>query len=422
MHDHHNWAGNLTYSTNVVHRPATLEQVQNLVKQNAKLKALGTRHSFNTIADSLAAFISLENFNRVVKLDPKKRTVTVEAGIKYGQLGEYLHREGFALANLASLPHISVAGACATATHGSGEQNGNLATSVIAMELVTADGEVLTLSHDQLDDRFQGMVVSLGGLGVITQLTLDILPTFAVQQYVYENLPLTQIEQHLDEIQASAYSVSFFTDWQTDSVNQVWLKRVATNVSTRTAEPTFFRATIAPTDLHPIRNISAENCTPQMGIPGPWHERLPHFRMGYTPSSGQELQAEYFVPRHHAIAAFAAIAQLKEQLAPLLLISELRTIAADTLWMSPCYNQSSMAIHFTLKQDQPAVEKLLTKIEKQLEPFDARPHWGKLFTMSPAKLQSLYKRLPDFQQLIQTYDPHGKFRNAFLDKYILRTL
>ena len=419
--DQRNWAGNFQYGTDRFHRPQTVEEVSQIVKQHRKLKVLGTRHSFNGIADSADAFISLEHLDRVVHLDQEHQTVTIEAGMKYGQLGEYLHKKGYALANLASLPHISVAGACATATHGSGENNGNLATAVAAMEIVKSDGEIVEVSRDKNGHAFHGMVVHLGGLGIVTKLTLDVLPTFSVRQDVYQNLPLGSLEEHFDAIQASAYSVSLFTDWQSDSINQIWLKRRVTDDSHSAAAPTFFDATLAATDLHPIESISAENCTPQSGVPGPWHERLPHFRMGYTPSSGEELQAEYFIPRQHAIAAIRTISQLRKELAPLLFISELRTIAADTLWMSPCYRQTSLSIHFTWRQQQPAVEEMLRTIETQLEPFNPRPHWGKLFEMSPHRLQSKYERIGDFRALLRTYDPSGKFRNAFLDKWIFRT-
>jgi xylitol oxidase len=418
LENQRNWAGNYTYSAARLHTPETVEQVQELVIRSSKLRALGSRHSFNGIADSSEDLMSLAQLDRVVALDHARRTVTVEAGIRYGQLGLYLHGEGYALHNLASLPHISVAGACATATHGSGDANGNLATAVAAMELVTADGEVVVLSREQHGESFQGMVVGLGGLGVVTKLTLDIVPTFAMRQDVYENLPLTQLEEHFDAIVSSAYSVSLFTDWQNERVNQVWLKRHVTDDAAMALAPEFFGATLAATDLHPIAALSAEPCTAQMGIVGHWYERLPHFRMENTPSSGEELQTEYFVPRQHAVAALRAVTRLGEQVAPHLMISELRTIAADTLWMSPCYQQACIAIHFTWKLNWPAVRELLPLIEEQLAPFDARPHWGKLFTMPPARLQSLYEKLPDFQQLLRSYDPQGKFRNAFLDTYI----
>ena len=413
-----NWAGNYTYSAARLHRPETVEQVQELVSRCSKLKALGSRHSFNGIADSPEDLISLEHFDHVVALDRERRTVTVEAGVRYGQLCRQLHREGYALHNLASLPHISVAGACATATHGSGDGNGNLATAVSALEMVTADGEVVVLSREHHSEPFQGAVVGLGGLGVVTKLTLDIVPMFEMRQDVYENLPLAQLEDQFDAIVSSAYSVSLFTDWRSARFNQVWLKRRVTDGAAFTLEPEWFEATLATSQRHPIESVSAVNCTEQMGIPGPWYDRLPHFRMDHTPSSGEELQTEYLVPRQHAVAAFRAIARLGDQVAPLLQISEVRTIAGDTLWMSPCFQQACVAIHFTWEKNWPAVRQLLPLIEEQLAPLNARPHWGKLFTMPATRLPSLYEKLPDFQQLLRSYDPQGKFRNAFLDTYI----
>ena len=413
-----NWAGNYVYGAAQIHRPKTIEQLQEHVNQSSKLKALGTRHSFNDIADSAGDLISLEHFNKILDLDRKNHTVTVEAGVRYGELGGWLHERGYALHNLASLPHISIAGACATGTHGSGDQHGNLATAVGSVEMVTADGEIILLSREQHPEHFYGAVVGLGGLGVVTKLTLDISPTFEMRQDVYENLPFAELKDHFDELSSSAYSVSLFTDWRNATFNQLWLKNNVTMESAFNLQPTLFRATLAKSHLHPIPNLSAENCTEQMGMAGPWHERMPHFRMDFTPSSGQELQSEYLIPRQHAFVAFQAIDQLREHIAPLLQISEVRTIAADNLWMSPCYHQDSIGIHFTWKQDWPAVSQLLPRIEDALAPFNARPHWGKLFTMDPKHLQSLYEKVSEFQELLRHYDPQGKFRNTFLDKYI----
>ena len=413
-----NWAGNYLYRAAQIHAPETVEQVQELVIRSNKVKALGTRHSFNDIADSSGDLISLERFDKILGLDRERRTVTVEAGVRYGQLARWLHDAGYALHNLASLPHISVAGAVATATHGSGDRHGNLATAVSAMELVTGNGELMFLSHEHDREQFEGAVVGLGGLGVITKLTLDISPTFLMQQDVYENLPFTAVEDYYDELTSSLYSVSLFTNWQDSAFNQVWLKRHVLDGMSVKAEPELFGARLAINNLHPIATLSAENCTEQLGVCGPWFERLPHFRMEFTPSSGAELQSEYFIPRQHVFAALQAINSMREQIAPLLQISEVRTIAADNLWMSPCYQQASVGIHFTWEQDWENVRNVLPKIEEALAPFHARPHWAKLFTMSPDRLQSLYEKLPDFRQLLQRYDLQGKFRNEYLDKYI----
>jgi len=412
-----NWSGNYQYSTDRLHLPRTVEEVQQVVKKCSKLKALGARHSFNGIADSRENQISLKLLDQMT-LDPKSRTVTVGGGVTYGQLAPYIDGLGFAVHNLASLPHVSVAGACATATHGSGSKNGNLSTAVSAMEIVTADGEVVTLSRQKDGDQFTGAAVALGGLGIVTRVTLDVQPTFQVRQVVYENLSLAQLETHLDDIFASAYSVSLFTDWQNHRATQVWIKRRVEPGESFEFAPEFYGAKLATQKLHPLAGHSAENCTEQMGIPGPWYERLPHFRINFTPSSGAELQSEFFVPRDRGYAAILAVEKLRDRIGPHLFISELRTIDADDLWMSTCYQRPSMAIHFTWKPEWPAVKQLLPVIEDQLAPFDARPHWAKLFTMAPSRLKSLYAKLPDYQELLKHYDPRGKFRNEFLNTNI----
>lgn len=410
-----NWAGNLTYSTDHLQEASSVDQIKTFLRAQKKVKVLGTRHCFNSIADSKYNLLSLKPMHEVVSIDAAARTVTVDAGITYGQLGPYLDSKGFALHNLASLPHISIAGACSTGTHGSGEKNGNLATAVSALELVTASGDVVKLSRKNDGDTFRGAVVGLGALGVITRITLDIQPKFSVRQYVYENLPFAQMKDHFDAIQASGYSVSLFTDWQKQRINEVWIKSRVGDGAPFAAPAELFGAKRATRNLHPIAELSAVNCTEQMGVPGPWYERLPHFRMGFTPSAGKELQSEFFVPRKNAVDAILAVERLRDQITPHLLISEIRTIAADDLWMSASYKQPSVAIHFTWKQDWPAVQRVLPVIEKELSAFQHRPHWGKLFTITPAQLRSRYEKLPQFLALAAKYDPTGKFRNDFLD-------
>jgi xylitol oxidase len=341
--------------------------------------------------------------------------VTVGAGVKYGQLAPYIDGHGFALHNLASLPHVSVAGACATATHGSGSRNGNLSTAVSGMELVLADGSKVSLSRQKDGEHFDALVVGLGALGVQTKVTLDLLPTFQVAQVVYQNLSFDHLEKHLDEIFLSGYSVSLFTDWQNHRATQVWIKRRVEPGAAGGFPGEFFGARRATEKLHPITGHDATPCTEQMGIPGPWYERLPHFKMAFTPSSGNEIQTEYFVPRDKGYEAILAVEQLKDRITPHLFVTELRTIEQDNLWMSMAYQRPSLAIHFTWKPESDAVHAVLPLIEKQLAPFDARPHWAKVFTMAPSRIQSLYPRMADFKSLMAKHDPQGKFRNQFLD-------
>jgi xylitol oxidase len=411
----HNWAGNVEYGTGRVYSAGSLEEAQEFIRKQNKLKVLGTRHCFNYIADSRDQFLSMKTMDKVVNLDAEARTITIESGMTYGKLCLILESKGWALHNLASLPHISVAGACATATHGSGVRNGNLSTAVSGLELVNAAGEVVKLSRQTDGDTFQGAVVGLGALGAVTKVTLDLEPSYRMQQYVYENLPLSELTEHFDAIESAAYSVSLFTDWQKKRMNEVWLKHRMENGESFNAPAEFYGAKRATKNLHPIAELSAENCTEQMGVPGPWYDRLPHFRMGFTPSVGKELQAEYFVPNKNAVEAILAVEALRDQVGPHLLITEIRTIAADNFWMSPCYKQDCVTIHFTLKPDWPAVSKLLPLIERELAPLGALPHWGKLFTMTPTRLDSRYEKLPEFVALSRKFDPGGKFRNDFLN-------
>ena len=413
-----NWAGNLTYSTTSLREPAGIGEIQSLVKKSPRVKVLGTRHSFNTIADSKDQLISTARLCKVLSLDETGLTVTAGSGVRYGELAVWLHQRGYALHNLASLPHISIAGGCATATHGSGVLNGNLSSAVRAMEFVDAAGELRTLARDKDPQEFPGAVVHLGGIGVVTRLTLAIQPTYQVRQRVYEGLPLSGLEHYFDEIMSAGYSVSLFTNWQNNTINEIWIKsRVGEERDGQfTSGLLGARAAVHP--LHPISGVSPEHCTEQMGVPGAWHDRLPHFRMEFTPSNGSELQSEYFIPRDRSVEAIMAVEALRDEISPLLLISEIRCIAEDDLWMSPCYHQASTAIHFTWRQDASAVSRLLPLIEERLAPFHARPHWGKLFATAPQRIAVLYERSGDFRQLLQRYDPDGKFRNPYLDTLI----
>jgi xylitol oxidase len=413
-----NWAGNVAFGAARIHRPGTVGHLQELVAASPAVRALGSGHSFSTIADTTGDLISLDDLPRTVQIDGGNRTVTASAAIRYGELAASLNQAGFALPSLASLPHISVAGACATGTHGSGDRNGCLATAVSAVELVTADGTLLTVSRGDDGDVFPGMVVALGALGIVTRMTLDIRPAFTMRQWVYLDLPRRQLDAHFAEIFASAYSVSVFTDWRPPYVSKVWLKQLA-DAGHRDAShrppPRWLDARLADVPLNPVPGMPAGPVTQQLGVPGPWHERLPHFRPGYTPSSGEELQSEYLVPRRLAVEALAALNPIADRIASVLQIAEIRTVAADEEWLSPAYQRDSAAFHFTWRKDPAAVTPVLAAIEERLAPFGARPHWGKLFVMEPA---SLYPRLPDFGKLLTRYDPAGKFRNDFINRNV----
>ncbi len=409
-----NWAGNYTYRAEKLHRPSTIEQVQEIIANAPGVRVLGSRHSFNDIADS-SELVTLEDMPTDVVVDHKANTVSFNAALKYGELAETLSAEGVALHNLASLPHISVAGAVATATHGSGDTNGNLATAVAGLELVTSGGEIFSASRGEPD--FDGLVVGLGALGAVTRITLDVEPAYEVRQRVFEGLRWEALFEHFDGITSRGYSVSVFTRWG-ETTDQVWVKSRVTD-GPEQVESDLFGAVAAAVDRHPILGLDAASCTPQLGRPGPWSDRLPHFRMGFTPSSGEELQSEYLLPRRHAVEAIEAVRTLADKIRPILQVSEIRTVAADRLWMSTSYGQDTACIHFTWKHERDAVEDVLVQLETVLAPFGARPHWGKLFDADATAIAPLYERMPDFVRLVERLDPRGAFRNSWLEARLL---
>ncbi len=417
-----NWAGNIAYRAPDLYRPATISQLRAVVARPGQLRVLATGHSFNDLADSPGAQVSLADLPPEVEVDSAAGLVRVTAGASYAALAGRLDRQGFALRNLASLPHISVAGACATATHGSGPANQNLAACITGMELVTAAGDLVELGPD--DDSFAGAVVHLGALGVVVRLILAVVPSFEVSQWVYEDLPLEVLDDHFADIMSSGYSVSMFTDWRASRLTQIWVKQRVEDPAppppASLAEAPWFTAAPAPARRNPVPGGSPEACTEQLGAPGPWYERLPHFRPEFTPSAGDELQSEYLMPAGYAVSAVHALNQIRDQLAAVLQVCEFRVVAADELWLSMAYRRDSVAFHFTWIPDLAAVLPVVKLLEEQLAAFEARPHWGKVFTATPEDFYASYERLPDFLNLARHYDPAGKFRNAYTARYLGR--
>ena len=413
-----NWAGTFKYSTDRVLQPTSVEAVQRAVTSVPSVRALGTRHSFNGIADSKVAQISTLGLTGF-ELNRTAKTVTVGPGVKYGHLAVQLDQAGFALANLASLPHISVGGSIATATHGSGLRNGNLATSVRAIQFVTADGTLHTLSRDADGETFRGAVVGLGSLGIVTAITLDVEPSYDMTQVVYRNLNFSELEHNFEGIMNTGYSLSLFTNWQRHEAWEVWIKRRVDQGGGEAPPPTFYGATLAKEKLHPVVGQSAEKTTDQLNLVGKWYERLPHFKMEFTPSTGREIQTEYFVPFEAAYEALLAVESLRDRITPHLFVTELRSVAADDLWMSMAYQRRSLAIHFTWKPEWDDVLKVIPLVEAELKPFTPRPHWAKVNTVHAPQIVAAYPRANDFLELRKRYDPQGRFLNAYMKDKLL---
>lgn len=402
-----NWAGNVTFAAERLHRPRTVDELCAIVAAARSVRALGTGHSFNRIVDTAGDLVTVADLD--VPLEIGAGVVTVGGGVRYGALAVALDARGLALHNLGSLPHISVAGACATGTHGSGSSNRCLPSAAVRIEFVQADGTLISMPAD--DPAFGGSVLALGALGVVTRLTLAVEPAYEVRQDVWLHAAMPAVLNQLDEIMTSGYSVSLFTTFARPGVlDQIWVK---SRVGTPVFDGRSVGAVATSAAMHPIAGQDGSSATAQFGVPGPWHERLPHFRLEFTPSNGDEQQSEYLLPRSSGAAALETIQAL--DLSAALQICEVRTIAADDLWLSPFRGRDTLALHFTWVDDDALVAAAVDAVEAALAPFDPRPHWGKVFRAAPTWHRPA---LAEFRALLDRHDPDRKFGNAFLAEHI----
>jgi xylitol oxidase len=406
-----NWSKNVDFNDRGYLQPESIAELQELVRSNAKIRARGSAHCFNEIANTSSYAINLSKMPKTIEVNPASNSVTVAAGLKYGELAPVLHEQGWALNNLASLPHISIAGSISTGTHGSGMKNQNLANQVLSIDLVTAEGELRHI--DRTNPAFNALVVGLGLGGIVYQYELKIESKFEIRQVIYPNIPLDVLHRSFDQIMGSAYSASYFTDWGSDQVGNLWCKFREGEV----IPESIGGCVQADKKFHPIPDVDPVACTEQLGAPGLWHERLSHFKLDFTPSVGEEIQTEFFVDRKDAAAAIEAVGKLGAEITPLLWITELRTIAADDLWLSGAYQRDTLAIHFTWKKDE-AIYPVIEKVEAALRPFNYRPHWGKVFTADAQYLKSVYPKMSEFKALVEALDPTKKFENSFTRKVV----
>jgi xylitol oxidase len=402
----HNWSSNVNFQEQEYLEPTNLDDLQDIVASQKFVRARGSAHSFNSIADSNNTIVSLEKMPQTIEIDEVKQNVKVSSFLKYGELVPTLHARGWALSNLASLPHISIAGSVSTATHGSGIFNKNLAAQVAAVEFIDSTGSIRHLSEGSRE--YEAFVVGLGLTGIITNYWLKIEPSFNVKQIIYENVSDIELEKSFDEIMGTAYSVSFFTRWDSSNQGNLWCKFKENQYIPDIVSG----AHQATKKLHPIPEVDPVAATEQFGVTGPWLERLAHFKLDFTPSVGDEIQSEFFVDRENAPAVIQKLRELSPKFRDMLWISELRTIAADNFWMSTASARDSVGFHFTWKKSN-FDPKVVKEIEENLVQFDYRPHWGKVFYAESRYLRSVYPKYSDFVEAVNLIDPNKKFSNQF---------
>jgi xylitol oxidase len=407
-----NWADNHAFGAERLHRPASVDELRRIVAGARHVHALGARHSFNAVADSPGDLIDLQGIDPAIVIDIERRTVTAGAGTNYGDLATHLHGKGWALLNTPSLPHVTIGGATATGTHGSGDARGTLSADVAAIEMVTATGDLVTLRRG--DAAFPGMVVNLGALGVVTRMTLDIQPTFDMRQDAFEGLSWDTVTTNLDAVMSAGDSVSVLTSWTGLAVDRLWIK-------TALAGGVPSAVSAAHLGAYPAANPAAQDVPGlnPFGVPGPWHERLFHFRRDVEPGLVGHLQSEYMVPRDRAAEAIAMLRATGARLDQYLLVSEIRSMTEDALWLSPAYGRPTIAFHFSWQRRIADVSRVTAEIEAMLLPLGGRPHWGKIIHTPAEQLAPLYPNLRAFGKLVKSYDPTGKFENGFVKKHVI---
>ena len=405
-----NWSGTVDFTVPLA-LPTRVAEVQELMRTHDRVLAIGSAHSFSSAAVAPGLHIGTADLAGDIEIAPDRICVTIPAGMRYAELGPALYAEGLALAAMASLPHISVGGAVATGTHGSGDAIGTLSSAVTALEVVTPDGDLRWVRRGT-DDDFDGWVVALGALGVVTRVALAVEPAYDVVQSVLVGLDLDVVEERFDDVFGAATSVSVFTRWRPEPDAQLWLKRRVDREGAWPGAPDF-GARLSARKMHPLEDLDPVHCTEQ-GLAGPWHERLPHFKAEFTPSSGDEIQAEYLLPRANAVQGIRAVRAIASRITPLLHVTEIRTMRADDLWLSPAYGRDTVGIHFTWHKDE-RIFDVLPAIEEALLPLGARPHWGKVTVASPEQIVAAYPRFEDFRNLLNVTDPTGKCRSAVVE-------
>ncbi|KAI1700234.1 d-arabinono-1,4-lactone oxidase domain-containing protein [Ditylenchus destructor] len=357
----HNWGNNFRFSTQNIQYPTSVEEVQQIVRNANKLRVVGTRHSFSKIADSPNTMLSTLALKNIIGFDPTVPSITVQAGITYTDLNPFLPNYG---------PN---------------------------------------------DPELKAIAVGLGAFGVITQVELEVEPTFNLTNYVFVNMPEQDIYDHFDEIENLGYSVQLFTDFSTPGVwDQVWVWVRSDENSNVGNMQNLYGATRTHEQVTAIEALPPTYLMEQ-GKEQPWYYGLVDYHLGLSGFDGAEIQSEYFMPYENAIPAIQAVSNFSDLIAPRVYTMLIRTIKGDDLWMSESFNETTVAIHFTWKPNMTAVMEVLPQIEQALLPYGARPHWGKVFAQGPETYLHRYPKLNQWKQLAETLDPTHKFRNKFLE-------
>lgn len=430
-----NWSGTVAWDDCEVLEPTTIGELQSIIAYSPKVRVIGSAHSFTPLVRSSGrvkpTLLSLRHIPRTWSLDEKKKTVTVDAATTYSELCHALDKTGFALPNTSSLSHFQIAGAIATATHGSsGSRNGRLtrsglADTVVGLEIVGPDGTIRNVNKGH--PQFSSSVVSLGMVGVVTRVTLSLVDDYDVIQRVYGKWPptptgtLSAFLSSLPKTIAQFDSFSAFVKWNVDDFGLLIGRKQVPRGATDSASTTDPRLITGP-----IQGFLGQGDFATTGV-GRWCDKMFLWKNNGSPFVSQpELQIAHFVPFRDVERALHATRKVVSTWGDEVLYCELRAVRGDEHLLSPYSADAPKPDSFSISHSLDArlgVEKVrqrASELESVLRPYQVRPHWGKLTAMTASDLKEAYGlKLKRFQEVQQQVDPNRKFTNDYLEHLLL---
>ncbi|MCW4352420.1 FAD-binding protein [Hoyosella sp. YIM 151337] len=424
-----NWSRTVTAYPARVLRPRSTDELCGMVRKAAEaeqtIRAWGSGHSFTPAAATNGWALDLSALSGFSDIDLTRRAVTVKAGTLLRDLNAALHTLGLALENLGDIDTQTVAGAISTGTHGTGARLGNLATQVLALELVQPDGSVVRCSAEEKPDLFAAARVSLGALGVISTVTLRCVPRFVLAA----NEQPEPIEQVLDTMQQAADANDHFEFFMFPYGCKALVKR-----NNRTADepaPLSWAAEFLSYELIENRAFAAL-CRLGRTVPASVKPagriadavlsarayRDWSYRVFATPRKVRMVESEYAIPRGALAEVLTALRSLYGRLAtPVAFPVEVRFSASDEIWLSPSYDRETAYVAVHQFEGMPYLE-YFREFEAIARAAGGRPHWGKLHTLASPELGALYPRFDDFVRLRDELDPSRVFRNIYTDQVL----
>lgn len=419
-----NWSGNQKWNPENILYPSTEEEIQKIVlralEDNKQIRTIGSGHSFTPLSVTDSIVMSLDQYQGLVYVDHERKQATVRAGTKLHMVNELLAKEGLALENMGDINIQSLAGALSTGTHGTGIGFGNLSTQIVGMKWINGLGEVVVCSESENKDWLSAARVSLGVLGVITEITLRCVPAYRLELRIGKE-KIDSIFENLDEILKTTRNFEFY--W---FLNTSWTMTKHLNVTDKPAETAGWKDYLQEKLLE--NHIFKLLCDTSVWIPSTScrlnriaaatiddYRKVDHsFNVFSTSRLVRFNEMEYNVPLEAYQEVKKEIMQwVNRNIRNVVFPMENRFVKGDDIWLSPAYQRDSayIAVHMYHKK---SYQDYFSGIEDIFRAYDGRPHWGKIHTLEANELRDCYDHFDQFNQLRTQMDPEGVFLSPYM--------